>query len=383
MDDASKVRDGRRKVLFLTGTRADFGKLEPLMRVVEDAPEFSMQIFATGMHLLSRYGSTWREIANAGFKNVYRYVNQVDGGGAQLDLVVGSTIQGLGFFVREFRPDLLVVHGDRVEALAGAIVGAMNNILVGHIEGGEVSGTIDETIRHAVSKLSHLHFVANQEARDRLLRMGEDPAAVQVIGSPDIDVMLSDRLPSLDEAKRRYEIGFDEYLIFMYHPVTTEEDEDGARVRTVLNAVAESGIPVVAIYPNNDPGSESILRELRQFETHPSFRVLPSLRFEHFLVLLRNAKAIVGNSSAGVREAPVYGTPTVNVGTRQARRFSHESIIDAPEEHSAIANALRSISRRYEPTLHFGDGHSAIRFLEQLRRESLWRTECQKQFRDV
>src|SRR5450756_9205 len=213
--------------------------------------------------------------------------------------------------------------------------------------------------------------------------MGEDPAAVQVIGSPDIDVMLSDRLPSLDEAKRRYEIGFDEYLIFMYHPVTTEEDEDGARVRTVLNAVAESGIPVVAIYPNNDPGSESIIRELRQFETHPSFRVLPSLRFEHFLVLLRNAKAIVGNSSAGVREAPVYGTPTVNVGTRQARRFSHESIIDVPEEHSAIANALRSISRRYEPTLHFGDGHSAIRFLEQLRRESLWRTECQKQFRDV
>ena len=211
-----------RKVLFLTGTRADFGKLKPLILAVQHTPGFESRIFATGLHMLERYGSTIYEIEKAGCHPVYPFINQDGSVSSQMDLVLANTVTGLGHYVREFRPDLMIVHGDRVEALAGAIVGALNNIVVGHVEGGEVSGTIDEVLRHAVTKLSHVHFVANDEARARLIQMGEQAGSIFVIGSPDIDVMLSDTLPTLSQVQAKYDIPFERYVILMYHPVTTE-----------------------------------------------------------------------------------------------------------------------------------------------------------------
>src|SRR5664280_207607 len=160
-----------RSILFVTGTRADFGKLKPLISEVAKSEAFQYRIFVTGMHMLSRYGSTVKEVFDCGFKNIFGYINQDGSGSTGMDLALANTIQGLGHYVREFPPDLLVVHGDRIEALAGAIVGALHNVLVAHIEGGEVSGTVDELLRHAISKLSHLHFVANEEARNRLIQM--------------------------------------------------------------------------------------------------------------------------------------------------------------------------------------------------------------------
>src|SRR5215216_2826777 len=204
---------GRRKILFLTGTRADFGKIKPLIKEVEWSADFEAHIFATGMQMLARYGSTVNEIHKAGFKHIFPFINQDGSINSQMDIVLANTIQGLAHYIREFQPDLIVVHGDRVEAMAGAIVGALNNILVAHIEGGEISGTVDELIRHAVTKLSHLHFVANHEAQQRLIQMGESEDVIFVIGSPDIDVMLSHQLPDVSEVKMRYEITFDEYSI--------------------------------------------------------------------------------------------------------------------------------------------------------------------------
>ena len=215
------MENKRRKVLS-TGTRADFGKMKPLMTEVKNAADFDYAIFATGMHVLSRYGSTVIEIQRAGFKNIYSHINQDGSVNSQMDFVLANTIQGLGHYMREFAPDLLVVHGDRIEALAGAIVGALNNILVAHVEGGEVSGTIDDLIRHAVSKLSHVHFVSNEGARKRLIQMGESPDAVYVIGSPDIDIMLSDKLPALPAVRGNTRFHLQEYGIFAFHPVTTE-----------------------------------------------------------------------------------------------------------------------------------------------------------------
>ena len=183
----SRSRD--RHILFLTGTRADFGKLKPLIEATSRTPGLKTSIFATGMHMLARYGATVHEIRKAGFRNIFTYINQDGSRATQMDLVLATTVQGIAHYVRENPPDLLVVHGDRIETLAGAIVGALNNILVAHIEGGELSGTIDELIRHAVTKLSHLHFVANRVARNRLLQMGERSESVFTIGSPDVDVM--------------------------------------------------------------------------------------------------------------------------------------------------------------------------------------------------
>ena len=224
-----------------------------------------------------------------------------------------------------YRPPIL---GDRIEAMAGATVGALKNILVGHIEGEEVSGTIDDLIRHSVSKLSHIHFVSNEEAGQRLRQLGEDPKTIFVIGLPDIDVMLSGSLPSLAEVKDHYKINFESYGIILFHPVTTEVKDVKFHVRNFIQAAVESNENFLVLYPNNDSGSSEIFEGYKTLEKNPKFRILPSIRFEAFLSFLKGTKLILGNSSAGIREAPVYGIPTVNVGSRQQDRFHYESIIN-------------------------------------------------------
>ena len=373
----------RKKLLFLTGTRADFGKLKPLIKRVESSSDFESSIFVTGMHMLSRYGYTLTEVQKTGFKNIFTYINQIDSASAQMDLVLANTIQGLGYYIREASADLMIVHGDRLEALAGAIVGAFSNTLVAHIEGGELSGTLDEVIRHAITKLSHLHFVANDEAQKRLIQMGEVPDSIFVIGSPDIDAMLSDNLPSLSEVRRRYEINFTEYAIFIYHPVTTEGGLLKRNIEKVVDALQMSGWDFVVVYPNNDYGVSVVLDAILPLKQNPHFRILPSFRFEYFLTLLKNAKAIVGNSSSGIREAPVYGVPTINIGSRQMNRFHHSSIINVPEDEEMILEAMRNLPTSVVPCMHFGRGTSAEEFMAALQNPTLWQTACQKQFRDL
>ena len=378
----------KKNILFLTGTRADFGKMKPLMRKLEESDDFECRVFVTGMHMLPRYGSTIDEVQKSGFKNIFVYTNQSANYNTAtptvtpMDMILASTIEGLGHYVRELRPDLIVVHGDRIEALAGAIVGMLNNILVAHIEGGELSGSVDELIRHAVSKLARLHFVANEDASRRLIQMGESPESIFVIGSPDVDLMLSSSLPSLEEAKKRYEINFEEYAFFSYHPVVTEPDKLKQNADVVISALLESKMNFVVIYPNNDAGSYIILDAITTLENNQRFRIFPSLRFEHFLTLLKHARAIVGNSSAGIRTAPAYGVPTVNIGKRQMNRFDYTSIINVDEGKEAILNALNSLPKKVEPSFHFGKGNSAELFIEHLRNSKLWQVSPQKQFLD-
>lgn len=372
-----------RKVLFVTGTRADFGKLKPLMTKIRDCGDFDYDIFITGMHMLSRYGHTYLEIPKSGFDNYFLHINQHDAADHQMDMVLAHTVLGLGNYIREFPPDLLVIHGDRIEALAGAIVGSLNNILVAHIEGGEVSGTIDELIRHAVSKLSHLHFVANEEAQQRLRQMGEVAESIFVIGSPDIDIMLSDSLPTLKETQNRYDLPFNEYGILLYHPVTTELPRLEHNIRTVVDALISSGRNYVVIDPNNDHGSEIVRTELNRLRENQRFCQRTSMRFEHFLTLLKNAQVIVGNSSAGVREAPAYGVPTINVGSRQKNRYHYPSILNTTEELDEILDALNRLPARVTPSRHFGNGTSAKLFLRELSAQSFWETPRQKHFCDL
>ncbi len=228
----------KKKILFLTGTRADYGKMKPLMRKVEEHCDFELYIFVTGMHTLEAFGNTKKEVFKDGFSNIHVYMNQVIE--EPMDLVLANTINGFGRYIRELEPDLIIIHGDRVEALAGAIVGAINNILVAHIEGGEISGTIDESIRHSISKLSHIHFVTNSVAKDRLIQLGEIESSVFMIGSPDIDIILNSSNMCIDKIKKRYGIPFEKYAILMYHPVTTEIDNQDVNVRELISAILES-----------------------------------------------------------------------------------------------------------------------------------------------
>lgn len=371
-----------RKIVFLTGTRADFGKLKSLIEITRNQPGFEVHIFVTGMHLLKEYGYTLIEVEKCGYENIHSFANHTHE--TTMDLSLAKTIEGFSSFVKTLKPDLIVVHGDRIEAMAGAIVGALNNIRVAHIEGGEVSGTIDELIRHSVSKMSHIHFVSNDKAKERLIQMGELPESILVIGSPDVDLMLSDKLPTIEKVKSYYEIDFQNYGIAMFHPVTTEGDEMQRYAKEFVDAIIEFGKELVVIFPNNDLGSSFILNEYKRIEGDPKFRVFPSIRFEYFLTLLKNAKFIVGNSSAGIREAPYYGIPVVNIGSRQQNRALHQDIINCDYEKPEILKALSlSMISKFEKEDLFGKGNSDKLFLEELQTERFWNINRQKQFIDI
>lgn len=371
-----------KRVLFVTGTRADFGKLKSLIKILDTHSDFEVSIFVTGMHMQSLYGSTYLEVERCGCKNIFKYLNMTSE--STMDLTLSKTIDGLSTYLKENPVDLIVVHGDRVEALAGAITGSLNNVLVAHIEGGELSGTIDELIRHAISKLSHIHFVANEKAKKRLMQMGELERSVFVIGSPDMDIMFSDELPEIEEVKRYYEISFKAYGIVMYHPVTTEYEQTEHHVEQLLDALLRDTRNYIVIYPNNDLGSQVILNAYRRLKGHTRFRLIPSMRFEYFLSLLKNTDIIVGNSSAGIREAPAYQIPCINLGSRQANRASSPFIHNCKEDSVEI---LKEISRietiKEKPEYTFGKGNSSKLFLNILITASFWETSKQKQFKDL
>ncbi|EPW1045843.1 TPA: UDP-N-acetylglucosamine 2-epimerase [Vibrio parahaemolyticus] len=371
-----------KKMLFLTGTRADFGKLKSLISKVEENPALEAHIFITGMHMMAKYGMTANEVDKAGFKSTYRYINQ--NGFDSMDVVLSKTIQGLSDYVKELGPDMIVIHGDRVEAMAGAIVGALNNILVAHVEGGEVSGTIDELIRHSVSKMSHLHFVANEEAKNRLIQLGECESTIYTIGSPDLDIMISSNLPSLKEVKERYNIPFETYSVFMYHPVTTEINDLKANISNTVDALIESQKNYVVIYPNNDHGSQIIIDELSRLEDNNRFCIFPSIRFEYFLTLLKMSEFMIGNSSAGVREVPFYGKPSINLGSRQNNRSNAKSIKNVIEKKEDILKAIQELPNiKCEPVKEFGDGSSDENFIRAINDSKIWQTNKQKRFMDL
>lgn len=371
-----------KKIVFLTGTRADYGKIKSLMTKVFQSEKYELDIFVTGMHMLSTYGSTYKEIEKDGFKNLFKFVNTKVN--QNMDITLSNTIVGFSNYVSELKPDLIVVHGDRVEALAGAIVGALNNVKVAHIEGGEVSGTIDESIRHAITKFAHIHLVANDEAKQRIIQMGESPESIFVIGSPDIDIMFSDKLPSLEATREHYEIPYEQYGIVMYHPVTTELSKLKQNIEQLVDALLDSNENYVVVYPNNDEGSATILEEYKRLENNPRFKIFPSIKFEFFLTLLKHSKFMIGNSSAGVRETSVYGIPAIDLGTRQQGRYDLElskNIVSVIENSAEILSIINNIDKiPMHSVSPFGEGNSDERFYEILNNPIVWNNQFQKKF---
>jgi UDP-N-acetylglucosamine 2-epimerase (hydrolysing) len=373
-----------KKILFITGTRADYGKIKSLIAAVEKSNSFEAYVYVSGMHLLEQFGSTYNEILKDNYSNVYVDYGQHYSNSMSYNL--GDVIRGLSGYAGNIKPDMIVVHGDRIDALAGAIVGALNNILVAHIEGGELSGTIDDSIRHAISKFAHLHFVSNENAQKRLIQLGEEPKHIFIIGSPDIDLMMSDNLPSLDNVLKYYDIPFKDYAIVMYHPVTTEYDVIGKYVREIVDALISSNRNYIVIYPNNDLGSEIILNEYHRLKNCNNFKIFPSTRFEYFLTLLKNSQFIIGNSSAGIREAGVYGIPTIDIGSRQQNRYDItqcKNIQWVPHDAKKILSAIEQADKHHSVNGGFGSGNSTELFMDLISNPRLWEIGIQKHFIDL
>lgn len=367
------------RLLFVTGTRADFGKLKPLIRAAQNVPSMDITLFTTGMHMQEKYGLTVREVESLGC-DVYPFVNFSEND--SMGRIVAKTLSGLMDYMSAFPADFLVVHGDRPEALAAATAGALSNTRVIHVEGGELSGTVDESLRHAITKLSHVHLVSNQNAAELVLRLGENPNSVHVIGSPELDTMTSPDLPTLGQLRERYGLSDLPHIILIFHPVTTQDPDILVEAtKTAAEQLSKlNEIQTVAILPNNDLGSSGIAKVLSQFSRCHEFRVFPSMRFEYYLTLLKTAEAIVGNSSSGVREAPFFGTPTINVGSRQNRRGVATTILNVDESQMSELHSLihKARSMRGTKDMSFGDGKTGERFGSLLTKGAFDLTPIQK-----
>ena len=331
------------------------------------------------MHLMKKFGETYNEIIiNFSSKKIFKYKNYKPNN--TLDLILSNTIIGFSKFLKKEKPDLVMTHGDRVETLAAAISASFNNILVGHIEGGEISGSIDEHIRHSVSKLSHLHFVSTSRARKRLINLGEEKKNIFKVGSPDIDIMSSSNLPKIDHVKERYDIKFEQYGILIYHPVTSEIKDLSKNTKEVIQAAINSNKKFVVIFPNNDPGNEKILNIYKKnIFYNKNFKIIRSMRFEYFISLLKNSSLIIGNSSTGVIEAPFYGITTINVGGRQNMRSFGTSIINISHKKEKIKKLINSnFGKKFRSSKDYGNGSSNTLICEILKKNSTWKTSLQK-----
>ncbi len=370
----------KKKIVFLTSTRADFGKVKSLIKITKNSKFFDVYIIITGMHVIPKFGNTFQEVLKTfGKKKIFIFKNQKSS--SILENILSDTVNKLHKIVKKIQPDLIVIHGDRIEALSLALVGSLNHIHTAHVEGGEVSGTIDDTIRHAITKLSHSHFVGSKIAKKRVLKMGEIKDNIHHIGSPDIDIIQNQKLPDIDKVKKRYSINFKEFSILLWHSVTSELDTLKKDTLKIINYINKSEKNFIIIYPNNDPGCNTILNCYKKIKKKN--RIIKNMRFEYFLSLLKNAKFIIGNSSSAIYEAPMLNTPAINIGNRQNKRLNTKLVknINIDQLNEKIVNNFvknyKTVNQNF-----FGTGNSDVNFLKILKKKTFWNISKQKFFSD-
>ena len=360
-----------RRIVFVTGTRADFGLMRaPLDKICAD-PELALSILATGMHFSAAHGATIAEVEGSGIPIRARVpVEMAPATGATMARGIGAMVSAFTDALEDDRPDIVLLLGDRGEMLAGAIAALHLNIAVAHIHGGERSGTVDEPVRHAISKLSHIHITATAEARDRLIGMGERAEAVHVTGAPGLDAMAE--TPARDRAAVMRGHGLDtarRFALVIYHPVLQTATEAGREAAIVLDAVLASGCQALVLMPNADAGSDAVRSALEERRSNADVTLVTHLPRVDFIAAMAVADVMVGNSSAGIIEAASFGTPVVNIGSRQSLRARNANVIDVDVEDSAIAHGIaRAIGHGRFPACNiYGDGHASARIVNVLK----------------
>lgn len=369
-----------RDVCVAVTARPSYSRIKSALRAVEAHPDLNLQLVVGASALLHRYGEAIEYIKKDGFEVAARVYMVVEGENplasaksTGLGLVELSTIFG------NLRPDVVVTVADRYETLATAVAASYMNIPVAHVQGGEVTGSIDEKVRHAVTKLSNLHFVSTEYAAERVIRMGEDPDTVFVTGCPSIDLAASilDR-PELDFNPLQKYGGVGDffdisrgYLVVMQHPVTTEHELAYQQVSETLFAVQRLGLPTFWFWPNVDAGADGTSKGIRVFREQnddTNFHFFRNMSPEDFLRLAYNSLAVVGNSSVGIRECSFLGVPVVNIGSRQAGRERGPNVVDVDHERDAICEAVQHQMDhgRYESDPIYGDGRAGERIADLL-----------------
>ncbi|NKB20044.1 MAG: UDP-N-acetylglucosamine 2-epimerase (hydrolyzing) [Alphaproteobacteria bacterium] len=376
-----------RIIAVFTGNRAEYGLQYPVLRAIDDHPDLDYRLIVSGAHLDDNFGRTLAEIEADGF-SIHAEV-KIDMAEDNLDATaqaIGSGVMSMGQALKELRPDILVVYADRFEGLAAVVAGTQMNVPTAHIEGGDLTegGALDDSVRHAMTKLAHLHFTTNQQASNRILAMGEEDWRVHTVGFPAIDLIADNNFATKDELVERYGLDIEKPIIlFTQHSVTTEFERAQEQTRSVFSALkklAEDGHQIIATYPNNDAGGRAIIGELLLLKEQnvPGIQIHRSVgRYNYHGVLalarLPNARVVcVGNSSSGIKETPAFGCPTVNIGSRQTGRLRAENVIDADYSEAAVMTAVRkSLSKAFRAASRtcnnpYGIGDAGIKIAKEL-----------------
>jgi UDP-hydrolysing UDP-N-acetyl-D-glucosamine 2-epimerase len=370
----------KRTICVVVTARPSYSRIRTALKAIQDHPDLELQLVVAASALLDRYGGAVQAIERDGFRVDERVYMVLEG--ENLVTSAKSTGIGLSELATVFdnrKPDAVVTIADRYETLATAVAASYMNIPVVHVQGGEVTGSIDEKVRHAVTKLSDLHLVSTRLARERVIRLGEEPARVVLTGCPSIDIAADVAArPGLDfDPFDRYGgVGprsdlSSGYLVVMQHPVTTEHEEARQQVEETLYAVKDLALPVLWFWPNVDAGSDGTSKGIRVFrenEDPEGLHLFRNMSPEDFLRLLVHATAIVGNSSVAIRECSYLGVPAVNIGSRQTGRERGANVIDVVHDRAAIAEAIHEHRRRGRPQPDnlYGDGRAGVRIADCL-----------------
>lgn len=363
-----------RQICAITERRADYSKLKPVLQQISEDPELGLQLIVTGHHLLPKVGHTVELVETDGF-NIIAKIPMFSGEemdtGAEMARAMGRVMMGITDVLEKAAPDIMLVGFDLGAHLAGAIAAAHMNIPVAHIEGGERTGSIDESLRHATTSFAHLHFVSNEDSAKRLIRMGENPRYVFDFGCPSLDSLLNMEFISPEELARQFDIDISSPLILvLHHPVTSEAEEATEQVRLTLEAVKKTGEQTIFIYPNIDAGGRRIIDVIEGTKVQ-AYKNLP---FEVYTSLMNLAAVLVGNSSSGIIEASSLKLPAINIGSRQQGRMQAGNVINtgynAEEIYDAIMKAIydKEFREKVKDCKNpYGDGKASARIVDTLK----------------
>lgn len=376
----------KRRILLVTERRADYSKFKPILTEIKQSKKTEYKLIVTGTHLLKSHGHTIDEIKKDGFKVTTTFPMHKNGktdSGAEMARTFGRAIINISNCVEELKPDIILAGFDIGASLAAAIVGAHTNTIVAHVEGGDVTGTIDESIRHAISKFSHIHFTSNNGASKRLIRMGENPKVVFTVGNPALDKISQIKIIPVKKLEKEFNLDFKRpFVIILQHTVTTEIDKVNTNITKTFEALKELNIQAIVIYGNADAGSKKIAQIIK----NSKIRQYTTIQSDKYINLLKHASALVGNSSSGIIETPFLKIPSINIGTRQQGRDKSKTVISVGYNKNEIKKAVKKaiydkkfLSSVKKSKSLYGDGKASKKIVKILEQINLSTITIQKQ----
>lgn len=334
----------RKKIAYITGTRADFGLMTPVLDAIQNNQELSLSLYATGTHLLPKFGNTFSEVKkyNAKVKKINATIEN-DNKKSQIEFFQ-KYIYLLSKELTINRPDFILTLGDRIEMLGTAITAAYLGIPSGQLHGGEITTTIDDPSRHAITRFSNLHFPATKQAAERIRKMGEEPWRIHVVGAPALDVIKNFKIPNRSELNKKVRLRANEpFFLITLHPVDDQKIDKQKQISILIESVKKFNTQTVVIYPNSDPGGRAMIQEINKERKNTNFFIFPNLPYQYFLSLEKYTQIWIGNSSAGIIESPSFKTPVINIGNRQRGREQTQNIVNTGYNSAQITSAIRTI----------------------------------------